>query len=165
VSNNGGIKLRLIARALDKPGCSGMGWFDYAYLAPATVPGKININTASPRVLSALVGVTPTLAKNIASGASSMAPNVLKPYRSIGDILAVKGMTEALFTRNANLITVHSDQFKIRVRAEALRDVNCDGKFSAEQGDKVTAMYEESMSVTRIPPKKSSGYTTFTTAE
>jgi hypothetical protein len=165
VSSEGGIKLRLVSRAVDAPGCSGVAWFDYAYLAPAVVPGKININTASPRVLTSLVGVTPALARAIGSGTTAAGVNKLKPYRSISDILDVKDVTEELFSRNANLITIQSDQFRIRVRAEALKDANGDGTFSAQQGDRVTAVHEQSSFITRIPPKGPAAPTTFTTLE
>ena len=120
ISSDGGIKIKIVAGGLNNLKCSGFAWFDFAYLAPGEEPGKININTASERVLRALNGVSSTVAKNIYKGISRNGKEELKPYRNITDILDVKGMTPDIFSKNANLITTRSDQFRVVVVAQAL---------------------------------------------
>jgi len=129
ISPSGGVRLRLVARGLDAKRCSGTAWFDYAYLAPGAVFGKININTASERVLSALNGVTPELAHAIAQGIDATGRTQLKPYRMLTDILNVRGMTPDLFTRMCNQATTRSDQFRVMILAQAIADVNRDGAY------------------------------------
>jgi len=161
VSADSGIKLRITPRSLDAPGCSGMAWFDYACLVPASVVGKININTASPRVLTALNGVTPALARSIASGSDPAGRARLKPYRSIASLLDVGGMTVEQFGKNANLVTTRSDQFKIRIRAEVLADVASDGVFDTSSGDRLRAVKELSAVVERVPSANMPGGSRF----
>jgi len=139
ISSKNGIRLRLTAHNLENEKCSGFAWFDYAYLAPGVVNGKINVNTASKQVLSSLVGATPKLVSNIAAGRGRNANEQLKPYKNITEILDVDGMTPDIFTRNCNMITTRSDQYSVHVLAEALSDVDGDGKFNPKAGDKVLA--------------------------
>jgi len=139
ISSKNGIRLRLTAHNLDNKNCSGFAWFDYAYLAPGIVNGKINVNTASKQTLSSLVGITPKLVSNIAAGRGRNSKDQLKPYKNITDILEVEGMTPDIFSKNCNMITVRSDQYSIRILAEAINDVNEDGKFTPADGDKVLA--------------------------
>jgi len=140
ISFNGALKLRLIPHNLNDQDCSGFAWFDYAYLTPGITSGKININTASERVLRALNDVTPEIAKNIRNGKpAGSKSSSLKPYKNITDILDVDGVTPEIFGKIANQITVRSDQFRISVIAQALNDSNADGKFSPDEGDKILA--------------------------
>jgi hypothetical protein len=137
ISPDGGIKLKLIPHNLQSELNSGFAWFDYAYLAPGVVNGKINVNTASHRVLSALNGITPQLAMNIEKGTDSNGRSVLKPYRNITDVLDVRGIEPDIFGKVCNLITTRSDQFRIQVIAESISDTDSDGTFTA--ADKVLA--------------------------
>ncbi|MCX7004255.1 MAG: helix-hairpin-helix domain-containing protein, partial [bacterium] len=99
ISPKNGIRLQIVARGLNAKRCSGTAWFDYAYLAPGSVFGKININSASERVLSALPGVTPELAHNIALGFDNTGRAQLKPYKSLTDVLNVRGLTTEIFSQ------------------------------------------------------------------
>jgi hypothetical protein len=139
ISSHGGIKIKIVPHNLDDLNCSGFAWFDYAYLTPGTINGKININTAPVRVLSALNGVTQKLAEDIAGGVDQEGRERLKPYKNTTDILDVRNMTPAHFSRICNLICTRSDQFRIQVLAEALSDIDRDGTFSENTGDKVMA--------------------------
>jgi len=137
ISSKNGIRIKLTAHNLGNKKCSGFAWFDYLYLAPGVVNGKINVNTASKQVLSSLVGAEPKLAANIAAGRGKNKGEYLKPYKNITDILSVDGMTPDIFTKNCNLITTRSDQFSIHVLAESLSDVDGNGKFNPKKGDKI----------------------------
>jgi hypothetical protein len=137
ISSDGGIRLKLTPHNLQSEMSSGFAWFDYAYLAPGVVNGKINVNTASHRVLSALNGITPALAKNIEQGTDSNGRAVLKPYRNITDVLDVQGIGPDTFGKICNLITTRSDQFRIQVMAESISDADSDGTFTSV--DKILA--------------------------
>jgi hypothetical protein len=137
ISADGGIKIKLIAHNTDNDKCSGFAWFDYIYLAPGMVNGKININTASERVLQAMRGITPELANNIFNGIDHERQPHLKPYKNTSDVLNVRKMTPDIFSRICNLITTRSDQYRIQAVAQTLDDVNNDGQYSLEDGDKV----------------------------
>ena len=134
-----GVKIKITSHNTDNSKCSGFGWFDYAYLTPGAVNGKININTAPIRVLCALNSITPKLAHNIFYGINNSNEKKLKPYKNIADILDVKDITPEIFGKICALITTRSDQFRIIVIAEALNDTNADGKFNADAGDKIIA--------------------------
>jgi len=139
ISSKNGVKLKIISHNLDNEKGSGFAWFDFAYLAPGSVRGKININTAPARVLSSLNGVTPEIAKNIQKGIVSGSKNKIKHYENITDILDVKGVTPELYGKICNLIETRSDQFRVQVLAETLKDINKDGKFNPKDGDKIVA--------------------------
>jgi hypothetical protein len=139
ISPESGIKLRITPHNLKQEFCSGFAWFDYAYLAPGQSSGKINVNTASPRVLRALNSVTPELADNITDGTDQNGRNTLRPYQNTSDILDVRGMDIKTFGKICNLITTRSDQFRVRVIAESLSDINNDGTFTPGDGDQVLA--------------------------
>ena len=139
ISEKNGVKLKVVPHGLDGRNCSGFAWFDYAYLAPNSVAGKININTASARTLSALNNITPDLAKNIRNGVVSGSKNRIKHYENITDILNVKGISPEIYSKICNQIETKSDRFRIQVLAETLKDVNKDGKFNQKSGDKILA--------------------------
>ncbi len=142
ISPEGGIRIRLTAHNLNHTDSSGFAWFDYAYLSPGYSFGKINVNTALPRVLQALQGFSTEIAGNIVAGKDKTGNSTLLPYKNIGDILDVKGMTPEIFTKICNLITTHSDQYRVRVIAESLEDTDGDGTFVGIKGDKVLARSE-----------------------
>ena len=138
ISPKNGIKLKIIPHNLRGAETSGKAWFDYAFLAPGQSSGRININTASARVLSALKGITPTIAKAIEKGVDRSG-NKIKPYRNTADILEIKGVTPKIFSEISNLITVRSDQYRIKVIADALEKVTASPEFNEADGDKVIA--------------------------
>ena len=140
LSATGGMRLKLVPHGVNDQNCRGFAWFDHAYLAALPVNGRVNVNTASPRVLGALNGVDAALARDIARGVDSSGTARLKPYTTPGDLLAVRGMTIARFAGMANLVTVRSDQFTIRIAAQRIADVNRDGVFDPKQGDRIEAV-------------------------
>ena len=137
ISESGALRLKLVSHNVEGKRTSGFAWFDYAYLTPAPAAGRININTASPRILMALGGLNAEVAGNIAHGLDDVGRPVLKPYKSIADLLRVRGMDADLFSAIANLITVRSDQYNVYVTAQRLVDANKNGVFDA--GDTVLA--------------------------
>ena len=137
ISSTDGVKIKIIPHNTDNAKSSGFAWFDYAYLTPGTVNGKININTASVRVLSALNSITPKLANNIFYGINNNGQKKLKPYKNIADVLNVNGITPEIFGKICSLITTRSDQFRIIVVAESLRDNDNNGEFNLNEGDKI----------------------------
>ncbi len=139
VSPDGGIRLKIVAHGLNSAENSGFAWFDYAFLAPGEDNGKLNINTASERVLRALNGVSSELARNIRLGTSRSGKKSLLPYKNVTDVLDVKGMTPQIFSKNCNMITTRSDQYRVQVIAETISDVDHDGRFDTNAGDKVLA--------------------------
>lgn len=139
ISQNGGIRLRLVAHGLNNPRCSGIAWFNYAYVSPLPLPGRININTAPLRVLRALPSMSDKVAHNIYYGIDTQGRRHLKPYNSIADVLNVADMTLPIFSSIANVITVRSDQYNVYVLAQRIRDVNRDGVYSADEGDEILA--------------------------
>lgn len=100
---------------------SGIAWFNYAVISPCAVPGRINVNTASERLLASLPGITPALANAIARGLNRGSAPVLKPYRSLGDLLFVRGMTPEIFERCANLLAVDTSLVTVESDAELLK--------------------------------------------
>ena len=149
VSSKGGIKIRLTPSGLHDSDCSGFAWFDYAYLTPCSAQGQININTAPPRVLASLPGVTPKLADDIYKGIAQNGKTRLKPYKNITDILSVRGMSVERYGRMCALITTRSDQFRVRILAESLNDVDKDGEFDESKGDYVTSYTSQDVVVDR----------------
>ncbi len=143
ISPSGGIKLKLIPHNLKDIDGSGFAWFDCAYISPMPAIGLININTASRRVLQSLNKITPELADNIFAGKNNEGQNCLKPYKTISDLMNVRGMSVEVFSALANLITVRSDQFNVYVFAQRIDDVNHDGIFQPKEGEKVIAVAHE----------------------
>ncbi len=77
-----------------------------------TLRGRVNINTASPAVLAALPGMNPSIALDIVNYRESTEGG----FQTIGDILQVPSVTNAVFSRVADYITVRSFTFRIRAQ-------------------------------------------------
>ncbi|RLD11945.1 MAG: hypothetical protein DRI44_02435 [Chlamydiae bacterium] len=122
ISPESGIRVKLIPHGLNNTKSYGFAWFDYIYLTPGSSSGKININTALPRILSSLKGINQNLAKNIYRGVNSFNKPVLKPYKDITDLLDVKDMTTRIYSDICNLITVRSDQFRVNITVQTLKN-------------------------------------------
>ncbi|MCX7847307.1 MAG: helix-hairpin-helix domain-containing protein [bacterium] len=144
ISPKGDFKLRLTARDVGERGLeretrqtiqaqrrrqSGFAWFNYAMLTPIPVPGRVNVNTAGPRLLASLPGVSLALAHNIYQGVDAGGRALLKPYKTFGDLLKVRGMTPEIFERIANLLCLDSTAYTIDIYAQTLKDRNNDGLF------------------------------------
>ena len=109
-----------VSYKLAEKGASGIAWFDYIYISPTERPGKINVNTANANILSALPGVSLSLAKKIENGTSSDG-NKIRPYKNIFDLLKVKGMTTDILCEIAGYLTVRSDTYRVDVSAEIFK--------------------------------------------
>lgn len=104
---------------------TGAAHFDYITLEPLNaVAGRININTASKKVLSVLPGVDETIAENIIK--NRVFGNKDDLNFGIGDLVykdalgANEAEKKALFKKIANLVTVRSDYYRIIVTAQIL---------------------------------------------
>jgi len=144
VSDNGDFKLRLTAHGVGERGVgraveqgvqaqrrrqSGFAWFNYAVLTPVPVPGRVNANTAGPRLLASLPGITPNLAQDIFDGVDAGGRAVLKPYTHAGELVNVRGMTPEIFERCANLFCLDSSAYTVDIQVQTVKDVNGDGIF------------------------------------
>ena len=129
---------------------SGYAWFNYAVITPVPVNGRVNVNTAPARLLSCLPGVNVNLAKNISEGVGDN-NNSLKPYKQLGDIIKVRGMTLDNFRRIANLVCVSSSAYTISVELQVNKDINSDGKISEKDGDKILASRRKRIVITGKP--------------
>ena len=125
-----------------------------------TSSGKINVNTASPRILSSLKGVDQNIAKNIYLGINSFDKPVLKPYKVVTDLLDVKGMSTKIYANIHNLITVRSDQFRVNIIVQTLKDAKNTEESKGKQDYKVTSSSSGSFILDRqkltsiLPDKK-----------
>jgi len=149
ISPFNGIRLKIVPRGLDDPRGSGFAWFDYAILAPCLEYGRININTASERVLNALNGFSPKAAQAVRLRQQQGKPGAFARYERSTDMLNAEGITPELFAKNANLITTRSDQFRARIIAQSLRDADGDGAYDAAQGDAVMATVRRDVVIDR----------------
>jgi hypothetical protein len=140
VSAVGDFRLQLVSHDVteddqtDQPGMTAVGrqrtgfcWFNYAVLAPVPVFGRVNVNTASVRVLRSLPGIDAQLATAIARGIDSSGRPTLKPYRQLGDLLKVKGMDLAAFERFVNLVMLESYTYTVAVEAQSFDRTGLDG--------------------------------------
>jgi len=136
ISGDGSIKIRLTAHNViernidDKTGKTmvgsggkqtGIAWFNYAVVTPVPVPGRVNINTAQPRLLASLPGMNSEIAKNIFEGLDRNNKKTLKPYQNLGDVLKVKNMTPDIFERCVNILSLDSTFFTVEVEAQLLK--------------------------------------------
>lgn len=99
---------------------TGTAWFNYAAITPVPVPARVNINTAPARLLASLPGVSVKLARNIEAGIGRNKNNSLKPYKTLGDVMKVQGMTPEIFERCANMLCVNSSFFTVEIEAQTL---------------------------------------------
>jgi len=120
---------------------TGAAHFDFIRLDPANnLYGRININTASKRVLTTLPGIDDVLADNIIN--NRVFGNKASLNMGIGDLITtqVLGSTDTdkknRFRQISNLITVHSDCYRIIVTGQALEK----GKVLAEK--KIWVVFE-----------------------
>jgi len=120
IGDKGAVKLSLTAHSLGDSECSGTAWLDYLLLTPVESPGKINVNTASERIIAALPGIDNKIARNIANGTSKNRKQI-RPYKSIYDLLDIEGMNPVLMCKIANYITTRTDTYRINVTAEVIK--------------------------------------------
>ena len=162
ISPEGNIRIRLTAHNVaernleDKTGKAmvgtggkqtGIAWFNYALVTPVPVLGRVNVNTAEPRLLASLPGINAELANNIANGFDFKGKKSLKPYQRLGDLFAVKGMTPGVFEKCANLLALDSSAFTIEVEAQILKNqpqkaqagINNNDKFAPDLVDNIIA--------------------------
>jgi len=85
------------------------------------IPGKVNINTASEIVLTALMGGGDT-AEQAAENIIAYRETLLYGMESIGELLDVQSMSVNTFKEIADLITTRSDVYSIRCVATADRN-------------------------------------------
>ncbi|MDO8603205.1 MAG: lamin tail domain-containing protein [Candidatus Omnitrophota bacterium] len=120
---------------------TGAAHFDFISLDPVNnLYGRINVNTASKRVLAILPGIDDAIADNIINNRVFGNKNSL--YLGIGDLITTQalGSTDVdkknRFRQISNLITVHSDCYRIIVTGQALEK----GKVLAEK--KIWVVFE-----------------------
>ncbi|RLD11576.1 MAG: hypothetical protein DRI44_03265, partial [Chlamydiae bacterium] len=145
ISGDGSVKIKLTAHNViernteDKIGekmkgsggrQTGIAWFNYAVITPVPVPGRVNINTAPPRLLAALPGINSELAENIFEGRDRNNKKNLKPYKTLGDLFKVNGMTPDIFERCVNILSLNSDVFTVEVEAQLIKPALMDGQHS-----------------------------------
>ena len=143
ISGDGNVKIRLTSHNViernteDKIGeklkggggrQTGIAWFNYAVITPVPIPGRVNINTAPPRLLAALPGINSDLAENIFEGIDRNGKKNLKPYKTLGDLFKVKGMTPDVFERCVNILSLDSDVFTVEVEAQLIKPTVMDGR-------------------------------------
>lgn len=121
ISTPSGI-LELKIRNVSK---TGGAHFDYIRLDPVnSVAGRVNINTASKKVLSVLPGIDEEIAERIINNRAY--GNKDGRRLGIGDLIAAEALgtddssRKTRFKEISNLITVHSDIFRIIVTAQTL---------------------------------------------
>jgi len=76
-----------------------LGFSGFVFAADDTV--KININTASADELTQLKGVGPKLAASIVAHREANGP-----FKTVGDIVNVKGIGPRILAENADILTV-----------------------------------------------------------
>jgi type II secretory pathway component PulK len=113
---------------------TGAAHFDFIRLEPLNnIYGRININTASKKVLASLPGIDDSTADNIINQRVFGDNNGLK--LGIGDLIYTNALGSAdmdrknRFKQIANLVTIHSDSYRIIVTGQMLEK----GKVVAEK--------------------------------
>ncbi len=95
------------------------------------IPGKVNINTASEIVLTALLGGGDS-AEQIAQEIIAYREALLYGMQSIAEVLQVPSMNIDTFKKIAGLITTRSDVFTVRCVATAERNMVSGAKLETE---------------------------------
>jgi len=113
---------------------TGAAHFDYIRLDPVNdIYGRININTASNKVLACLPGIDDGIASSIINNRVFGNRNGLK--LGIGDLIDTNALGSAdtdkkkRFKQISNLVTLHSDCYRIIVTGQILEN----GKVAAEK--------------------------------
>lgn len=103
------------------------------------VEGRININTASARVLAALPDVSAATAARIVSTRSEEQ----RSFQNIGELLDIQGISQETFIKIAELVTVRSDQFRVTSRAQIpeIRTTRTATAVLDRSGDTVKILY------------------------
>ena len=108
---------------------TGGAHFDFIRLDPVnTIDGRININTASKKVLSVLPGMDDAVADSIVANRAYGNSNGLR--LGIGDLLSSGALgsddsvKKEIFKQISNLVTVHSDIYRIIVTGQIIEDGN-----------------------------------------
>jgi DNA uptake protein ComE-like DNA-binding protein len=107
------------------------------------LPGKVNINTASEIVLTALMGGGDS-AQQTAENIIAYRETLLYGLESIGELLDVPSMTINTFKQIADLVTTRSDVYSIRCVATADRNGTKGTKLETE------AVVDRSISPCRV---------------
>ncbi len=103
------------------------------------MPGKVNVNTASEIVLTALMGGGDS-AEQVAENIIAYRETLLYGFESIGELLDVPSMTLNTFKNIAGSITTRSDVYSIRCVATADRNGPYGAKLETEAVvDRVTS--------------------------
>ncbi|NQT75069.1 MAG: hypothetical protein HQ566_00950 [Candidatus Omnitrophica bacterium] len=108
---------------------TGGAHFDFIRLDPVnTIDGRININTASKKVLSVLPGLDDAVADSIIANRAYGNSNGLR--LGIGDLLSSGALgsddsvKKEIFKQISNLVTVHSDIYRIIVTGQIIEGGN-----------------------------------------
>lgn len=89
------------------------------------IAGKINVNTADVYTIATLPEVSSVLSYNIVNDSLST------PFTSTAQLLNVTGMTFSQYCKIANLVTVRSNNFKVTVLSQSIKDINKNGFFDS----------------------------------
>ena len=81
-------------------------------------------NTAPLPLLASLPGMNFKIAKNIYEGIDQNGKKILKPYRLLGDLFKVKGITSDIFEKCVNILALDSTFFTVEVEAQLLKNNN-----------------------------------------
>ena len=122
IESDGSFKIKLT-----RNNASHNVYFDYLLLVPDTAHGRVNVNTALPQVLEALPWLSVAKATALYNSVHA-SPEV--PYRGLRYILADASIDADDFAPISNLVTVHSDIFRIICTAQALDPI---GEVTAEK--------------------------------
>ncbi len=126
IGSDGSFRIRLATGAP-----SALVYFDYLLLVPRSVPGKINLNTAWVDVLAGLPGISVAEAQDIYDCVHDVAGAHYPYYENLGEVLDATGIDADDFYPISNLVSVHSDVFKIICLAQTIHDINGNGAYDS----------------------------------
>ena len=120
---------------------TGGAHFDYIRLDPASyIDGRVNVNTASSKVLSVMPGMDDQTADSIIGNRVFGNKNGLR--LGIGDLISSNALgsddsdKKIRFKQISNLVTIHSDIYRIIATAQTL------GKDKVLSEKKIWAVFE-----------------------